>query len=685
MRAGAGAVSPRAPRAFVHHRRPMAEPHRTPLTHPAFLVTILVAAACVVVTLSYRLGDPDIWQHMAVGKAIWSLHRVPSEHLWTWPTYGQPDVTPSWLYRVLLWPFYASGGIVGVFVLRWLLALAAFAVVWATARQLGARGLTALAVIVACSLSYRARSQLRPEMLVAVLLACQLWLLERRRASGDRPAIYAGLIVIACLWANVHLSYFIGLALIGVHAVLVPAPPGRGLAGRVPLLLTLAASVAASFVNPYGARALLWPFEYWTTWRHESIYATLPELRSFFAVWRVRLVTGLPLLLALWPVLVLWRPRGRRFDPVEAVTCVMFTTLTLFAQRFAAFYAIAAAPYVAPDVAARLGTWTWPRRFPAPAQRAALVSAACVLVCVPSWLDPRYPFGIAWEWPNVPVGACEAIAREGVHGPLFNPHYFGGYILWRFWPDRDRLPFIDIHATGTPEDRDLTGFVLGEPRARMQPDARRHFQAAVIDGHLDRIINYRLPDAFDADTAWVLIFRDDAAELFVRRHGPNAAIAESIGYRFVAGGAPAWAERFRLAAADPASRAAMRAELDRASRESPENSWAEAQLGTLAWLEGDRAGARRHLERAARVAPRMEGVQRRLGYIALAEGRWRDAIVAMRRELALGTPVLDAYTRIGQAYEGLGNPRQARGWFRRALRADPGDAAARAGLDRVSG
>ena len=108
-----------------------------------------------------------------------------------------------------------------------------------------------------------------------------------------------------------------------------------------------------------------------------------------------------------------------------------------------------------------------------------------MLVCVPSWLDPRYPFGIGFQWANYPVGASDAIARAGIRGRIFNPHYFGGYLLWRFWPEHDRLPFMDIHQSGTPGDRELTGYSLGEPRAWAELDAERRFEVAVIDGHLD--------------------------------------------------------------------------------------------------------------------------------------------------------------------------------------------------------
>ena len=85
------------------------------------------------------------------------------------------------------------------------------------------------------------------------------------------------------------------------------------------------------------------------------------------------------------------------------------------------------------------------------------------------------------------------------------------------------------------------------------------------------------------------------------------------------------------------------------------------------------------------MAPETAELHRRLGYVALAEQRPRDAITEFRRELALGTPPLDAYTRIGEAYESLQNRKEAGRWYRRALGANPDDAVARAGAERTAG
>jgi len=91
------------------------------------LFAALAAAASVVVSVSYVVIDTDFWQHLAVGRAIWELGRVPTTQLWTWPTYGAPDVNASWGFRVLLWPLWSAFDVWGLYAWRWATTLAAFA------------------------------------------------------------------------------------------------------------------------------------------------------------------------------------------------------------------------------------------------------------------------------------------------------------------------------------------------------------------------------------------------------------------------------------------------------------------------------------------------------------------------------------------------------------------------------
>src|SRR5262245_50003571 len=137
-----------------------------PLRHPAWLVAALVAASCIVLSVSAWIYDTDFWHHLLVGKVIWQTHSIPTQNLWTWPAYGHPDANNAWLFRALVWPLWSAWGITGLFAWRWLSTLAVFGILWAAARRMGARGFTPLVVLVACALGYRQRTQLRPDTLV---------------------------------------------------------------------------------------------------------------------------------------------------------------------------------------------------------------------------------------------------------------------------------------------------------------------------------------------------------------------------------------------------------------------------------------------------------------------------------------------------------------------------------------
>ena len=174
-----------------------------PLGHPALVGAAVVAAACVAFTVTFRLTDSDLWQHLLVGRVIWQTHAIPMRQIWCWPTWGEPQVLPSWGFRALLWPFWTLGGTLGLFLWRWLTTLLAFGLAWAAARRMGARGLTPLVVVALGALLYRQRSQVRPETLVVVLLALEILILETRRNGGPDRSWW--LPMMACAWANVHI------------------------------------------------------------------------------------------------------------------------------------------------------------------------------------------------------------------------------------------------------------------------------------------------------------------------------------------------------------------------------------------------------------------------------------------------------------------------------------------------
>ena len=635
---------PRRPTAPVRSDRTRAdgrvEPAAIPLRHPALIAAALVAAACLVASASYVLYDTDLWQHLAIGRAIWTLHGIPRTCLWSWPQYGEPQVVSSWLFRVILWPVWSAGGVMGLYLVRWITTLAVFALLWATARAMGARGLLALLVLVWCGLIYRIRTDLRPEILAAPLFALELWILERRRlgvGTGARIDPAWALVPVAWAWANTHVSYYVGLLVPGFYlldAVLARRPGGRGLA------IVALASVAVSFLHPVGWRALWQPFQYLLEWRHDPLFMATGEYRPL--PWREHLRSGLPLLLLLWPAVLALRIRRRGLDAVELLLCAFVTLATLSAQRFAAMYAMAAAPFVARDLCEHAAGGRLPRALAGAWPRAALTAGLAVLIALPEWSRHDLPLGIRIDPDIQPAAACDFMARAGVRGRAYNELQLGGYMLYRFWPDRSRLPFINTQPEyTTPEDRRLVIAAYTDAGAWRQLDRRHRFDYVLLER--SQSSGSRLPDILDQDTTWAMVFADDASELLVRRDGPLRPVAERFAYRVLPAGTDARMRLVPQCAADSALRARAMAELETAVASSPRNGSAHHLLGLMMLMDHRPAEARAQLEQALRIA-RFQSAHEILGRLALEEGRFGDAARELGRERALygRSPQLDA-------------------------------------------
>jgi hypothetical protein len=647
-------------------------------THPAMLAATGVALAAVLASVTFILFETDFWQHLLVGKVIWQMGRVPTTQLWSWPSYGDPEVNSAWLFRALIWGCWSLGGVWGLFAWRWVMTLAAFGLLWATARRMGAGGFAALLIPVACALAYRSRSQIRPETLAAVYLALELWILETRRNGGrDRTAWIP---VIALAWANTHLSYFLGFILLGIHwvaAQLAGWRRGRRGTGADPrpgrLLVVGLAAFAVSFLNPFGWRALWQPFDFALHWRNDPMFKAIGELQHLPLAalgWN-----GVAFVVILWPLLIAWRARRRGWDLVEAPSFLVFASFAWSSVRFLGYLSLVSLPYLARDLDAWVATRPWPGWSAPPWRRAALASIACVALVLPAWSIRATRFGVGIDTRYVPERACEFMAVEGIRGRGFNHFHFGGYMLWRFWPERSRLPFATIHPEALRrEDR------IGYEAARTGTagwralDGRHHFDYALL--YRRQLGGDRLLDVLDADSGWALVFLDDVAALFVRRDGPLAAVADRFAYRAAPAGRSAIAALGRVCGRDPGLRARAEAELARQAAGSPHNAMASSVLANLEMMDGRLDEAETRLRHALEVDPELPRGHERLGMIALAAGRPRDA--AQELERALGdrpiTPGL--HVALGRALRQLGRLPQAREQYRAELRRDPGYAEA---------
>ena len=382
-----------------------------------------------------------------------------------------------------------------------------------------------------------------------------------------------------------------------------------------------------------------------------------------------------------WPVLMLLRARRRGLDWVEAALCALVTAYTLPSQRFLGVYALVAAPYLARDLEERVGVVRWPRWTTSPAARAALASAACVLIGVPEWGRRVLTPGVGVALERFPVAACDFMERHGVRGRGFEHFRFVGYQAWRFWPDRGRLPFMDIHQSGTPDDRAAFARAFIEPGSWPAFASRYRLDYSLLDRR--QRSGVELLNVMDADSSWALVFFDDAAALYVNRTTLRAQ-ADSFGFHVLGAGERRLTLIAEDAARDTAMRSDVRSELERAAQASRWNATAGKLLADLDMIDGHADEARRRLLGALRVDPELPGAHRRLAVLALYQHEPRRAIAEFERERALDPEAPGLELGLGMAYEQAGDLSGARREYQRMLERYPANAVARARLDSLS-
>ena len=250
--------------------------------------------------------------------------------------------------------------------------------------------------------------------------------------------------------------------LLGVHAIGARVgrsdiePPSLRRYGLVAL-----AMAAVAWLNPFGWQQLWQPFDYALHLSRETLFRGIGELQpvSVSTGWR----HGLWVMVVGWPILALLHARRRGVDAVELAICALVTAYALSSQRFLGVYALIAAPYLARDLEEWVSGRRWPDWTRSTPARAALAAGACVLIGIPEWRRPLLEPGIGVALERFPVAACDFMERAGVRGRGFEHFRFVGYQAWRFWPDRSRLPFMDIHQSGAPADRAAFAAAFTEP------------------------------------------------------------------------------------------------------------------------------------------------------------------------------------------------------------------------------
>ncbi len=479
------------------------------LSRLVILITFIALFAMAVRTPA----DTDMYWHLRTGQYIVETRTIPTTDPFSSTMRGQPWVDVHWLSQVILYVTYGLFSTPGLAVLVAALVVVAFVFMW---KQMeGGVFLKAFILVLAAAAAgavWTPRSQMATFVLTAIM-GYILYLYKWRQI--DRLWFVP---IIFVVWVNLHGGYIAGFMLLGVmiggeaagnlmrnsefripNSALVSWNRLRKLVG-----VTILSGVVL-LINPYTIGAILLPFK----------TVNIGALQDFIQEWASPNFHELfqqPMVWLLLLTLVVIGWSGRRLDVSDALTLTLFAYLTFLARRNVGLFALIGAPILSRHAHALWQQSRWSNRRlsrGSPLLNWAVLILIIIAAAIKS-IVPLLPAAQAKAEADIlPVGAVNWIVEHRPTGTLFNSYNWGGYVVWRLWPD---YPVYVDGRTDLYDDaflREYLSITLAQDDFQTKLDQHRiGFVVIEADSVLD--------SALRRESGWREAYRDRLAVIYVR-------------------------------------------------------------------------------------------------------------------------------------------------------------------------
>jgi hypothetical protein len=491
-----------------------------------FLV-LLLSLTCG--TLAPRLfRDGGTGWHLRAGQLILSTHSLPQTDPFSVSTAGRPWFAWEWLADLAMGAASGWARLYGVSLLAALVIASTFALLFTMLRERGTELFVAIGLVLLCFASATIHMFARPH--VASWLLTLIWLRLLESARRGNPTKLWWLPPLMVVWVNVHGGFLLGLVLLGIYGVDAlweagrePSPAAQRWARVVGY--ALAASVAATLLNPYGYMLHI----------HIYQYLTNPFLMDHIQEFQAPNFHGLAergfALLVLLAVagLALWRHR----IPIRDLLILLLAVSSgLYASRNLPTASMLIALVIGPIWSQVFGENS-PEEGNDNLWRAAF-SRMRVLESRMGRTDATLRGGLwiilgvvlivfaaahggalgtlqmqaEFEDTRFPVQAVSFLQMQGLHDPVFSTDQWGGYLIYRLFPAKVMVD--DRH--------DLYGSEFFENYlriVRVEPGWRDRLRSM----HVTRILvpaGSSLAGALEGASSWQVEYKDSTAVLFRR-------------------------------------------------------------------------------------------------------------------------------------------------------------------------
>lgn len=492
-----------------------------------FILIITVLTVLASLYLLRPITDPDFFWHISTGRWILENKALPSEDPFSYTT---PRLLSDreffilrsyWLSQVLYWLCYKLSGLNGIILLRVLLLSLLLVFIYKRIKVVEDPLLISGLLIVFTVNLLSLYPMDRPQVWSFVFFALLLLVLNIKRYTLLPPLML--------LWSNMHGGYILGSVVIGVYIIDEGIRYLRGKEIEKGLLIGGICGILAGFINPSTYQAFLqtikmpssmtgMTIEYMSTIK---TFLKRGDLTMLF-YWFFLLITSFEIL------------RRTVKGGISLKEIILFSGLGYFSFtqiRYVVFFLIWAMPFA---VMFLNSLKHWLRYGLLTLLISGSIGLSLILQEYNNIKNIKNFSSENWISSYYPEAGLRFIMNNNLKGNMYNFHDWGGYLIWRFYPEKK--VFIDgrqLYEYLFMQSMSIDQAVR-EPVIMGMP-----FWKAILKTY---DINYMLIPAFDMlgnvsgllgalidDEEWIPVFFRGNSIIFVRNTKENYPVIYRYG------------------------------------------------------------------------------------------------------------------------------------------------------------
>ena len=455
--------------------------------------------------------DPDVWWHLKTGEYIAAHRNVPHTDPFSYTRAGTPWIAHEWLTDLMLYGIYRAAGWGGLIVIFAAILSAAFFLLF-----LRCAGSPYIAGILTLFGAWATAPVwgVRPQVLSLFLASLWFWILERSERNQNLlwwtpPMMF--------LWVNLHAGFALGIALLVLFLVGEILERVLGQQTVEPSNLHIRTLVAALVLNllvvplnSYGTCMYAYPLD---TLRSKAMQNYILEWASP----NFHRIGYCPLLILMLVTVGLLAWSDARLRVREMLLLVVGAFAALSAIRMIPLFVLIAVPIISKllqqNSASRLRVSPRASHFSVPVLNAGILLLMATFVGF--HLDRIIRRQPQSEADHFPTAGVDFLETHSVSGPIFNHYDWGGYLIWRLYPQTK--VFIDGRAD-----------LYGEPRLQQFAETyqlKHDWKATLAQWGIATIIvppDSALATGLRSAFGWTVSYEDSKAVIFSKVHPEGA-------------------------------------------------------------------------------------------------------------------------------------------------------------------